>query len=132
MICEYFFPTECCPVSKSSLSLPLQIHLRDWWQTPSSGQVVLLLLETTQIYKHSDYEPRHPFHGAKYRSDLLHKHGQVSLEFITWNTFIQDIKHIQITQNLISTHVPHACDVHFCHVCKIKRCVSSNHACKRV
>ena len=33
-------------------------------QAPSLGQVVLLVLTITQIYKNGDYEPRCPFHGA--------------------------------------------------------------------
>ena len=51
--------------------LPLQIHRVDW-QAPSPG-VVLLLLATTQIYTHGDYEPSCPFHGAQYQADMLQK-----------------------------------------------------------
>ena len=40
-------------------------------QAPSLGQVVLLLLATTQIYKNGDYEPHCPFHGAQYQPDLI-------------------------------------------------------------
>ena len=54
------------------------------WQAPSLGQVVLLvLLATTQVYKHGDYKPRCPFHGAphgaQYLSDLLHKYRVVAI-----------------------------------------------------
>ena len=51
-------------------------------QAPSLGQVVLLLLATTQIYKKGDYEPYCPFHGAQYQPDLLHECRQLQLEFI--------------------------------------------------
>ena len=33
-------------------------------QAPSLGQIVLLVLATTHIYKNRDYEPCYPFHGA--------------------------------------------------------------------
>ena len=51
------------------------------WQASSLGQGVFLLLATTQIYKHDDYEPRCPFHGAHQGVlvDLLHKRGQLPL-----------------------------------------------------
>ena len=32
------------------------------WQAPSLGQVVLLVLATTQ--RNGDYKPHYPFHGA--------------------------------------------------------------------
>ena len=35
---------------------------------PSLGQVVFLLLATTQIYKNGDYEPHCTFHSAQYAS----------------------------------------------------------------
>ena len=54
----------------------LQIHRVDL------GQVVFLLLTTTQIYKNGHYEPCCAFHGAQYLPDLLHKCCQLPLEFI--------------------------------------------------
>ena len=51
-------------------------------QAPSLGQVVLLLLVTTQIHKNVDYELCCPFHGAQYLPDLLHEYHQLPLEFI--------------------------------------------------
>ena len=82
MICKYF--SDCGPQSENPLSLPLQIHHVDW-QAPSTGQVVLLLLVTTLIYKHGDHEPCCPFHGTQYLVDLLHECHQLLLEFITKN-----------------------------------------------
>ena len=52
-------------------------------QAPSLGLVVFLLLVTTHIYKHGDYEPCCPFHVAQYWPDLLHEWHQLPLEFIT-------------------------------------------------
>ena len=51
-------------------------------QAPSLGEVALLLLATTQIYKNGDYESRCPFHGAQYLPDLLHECNQLPFEFI--------------------------------------------------
>ena len=52
--------------------------MRIGWQSPFLGQVILLvLLATTQVYKHGNYELCCPFHGAprgaQYLSDLIHK-----------------------------------------------------------
>ena len=44
------------------------------WQAPSLGQVVLLLLATTQIYKMVAKELCYPFHGTQYLPDLLHEY----------------------------------------------------------
>ena len=51
-------------------------------QAPSLGQIVLLLLAITQIYKNGDYEPHCPLHGAQYLLDLLHDCHQLPLEFM--------------------------------------------------
>ena len=68
--------------------LPLQIHHEDWPAdffymtscTPITGDYT--------DYKHGDYELHCPFHGAQYLMDLLHKHRQLSLEFIAQKTLI--------------------------------------------
>ena len=61
-------------------------------QAPSPEQVALLLLATTWIYKHGDYEPCCPFHGVQYLVDLLHESRQLPLEFIAQKTLIQNFK----------------------------------------
>ena len=61
-------------------------------QAPSLGQVVLLLLVTTHIYKCSDYKPHCPFHGAQYQPDMLHLCHQLPLEFIIRTTLIHNFR----------------------------------------
>ena len=60
-------------------------------QVPSLGQVVLNYWRP-HIYKCSDYKPHCPFHGAQYRSDMLHACHQLLLEFIARTTSIHNFK----------------------------------------
>ena len=59
------------------------------WQAPSPGQVVQLLLATTQTYKHGDHEPCCQFHGAQYQADLnmsvVSCHYNLSLKILIEN-----------------------------------------------
>ena len=52
------------------------------WLGSCLGQVIFLLLATTQIYKIYGYKPHCPFHGAQYLLDLLHECHKLPLEFI--------------------------------------------------
>ena len=61
----------------------LQIHCVDWLTGSSLGHIALLLLATTQIYKHGDYEPACQFYAAQYLPELLHDFRQLPVELIT-------------------------------------------------
>ena len=60
--------TEHSPLFENPLSLPLQIHHVDWPAGFFSKMSCSPTGESTQIYKHGDYEPCCLFHGAQYLS----------------------------------------------------------------